>query len=96
MQVNFSSIVDERKIDVMHTKIDNIEMLKGYSTNDIIDKLYTTLINRYQEGLENKMSGSNYVFDNVHLLDIHLNKISISRGSTYIKTPDWIAKKIVQ
>ena len=96
MQVNFSSIVDERKIDVMHTKIDNIEMLKGYSTNDIIDKLYTTLINRYQEGLENKMSGSNYVFDNVHLLDIHLNKISIRRGSTYIKTPDWIVKKNVQ
>ena len=39
------------------------------------------------------MNGSNYVFDNVHLLDISFNKISISRGSTYIPTPKWIANK---
>ena len=30
----------------MHTKSDNVEILKGYSTNDIIDELYHTLISR--------------------------------------------------
>ena len=79
IQVIFSSITDDNKTDIMHTKSDNIEILKGYSTSDITDRLYNTLINRYQEGLENKMNGSNYVFDNVNLLDINLNKISISR-----------------
>ena len=93
IQVIFSSITDDNKTDIMHAKSDNIEILKGYSTSDITDRLYNTLINRYQEGLENKMNGSNYVFDNVHLLDINLNKISINRGSTYIPTPRWIANK---
>lgn len=93
MQVTFSSIIDENKTDIMHTKSDNIELLKGYSTSDVINMLYNILVNRYQEGLENKMNGSNYVFDNVKKLDISFIKISISRGSTYIPTPKWIAKK---
>ena len=93
MQVTFSSIIDENKTDIMHTKSDNIELLKGYSTSDVINMLYNILVNRYQEGLENKMNGSNYVFDNVKKLDISFNKLSISRGSTYIPTPKWIAKK---
>ena len=66
----------------MHTKSDNVKILKRYNTSDIIEKLYNTLINRSQEGLENKNNGSNYVFDNVNLLDINLNKISISRCRT--------------
>ena len=93
IQVIFSSITDENKTDIMHTKSDNIEIFKGYSTSDITDRLYNTLINRYQESLENKMNGSNYAFDDVHLLDITLNKISINRGSTYIPTPKWIANE---
>ena len=79
IQVIFSSIIDKNKTDIMHTKSDNVKILKRYNTSDIIEKLYNTLINRSQEGLENKMNGSNYVFDNVYLLDINLNKISISR-----------------
>ena len=75
----------------MHTKSDNVKILKRYSTSDIIDKFYNNLINRSQEGLKIKMNGSNYVFDNVNLLDINLKKISISRGSTYIPTRKWIA-----
>ena len=93
IQVTFSSIINENKTDIMHTKSDNVELLKGYSTSDVINMLYNTRVNRYQESLENKMNGSNYVFDNVKKLDISFNKISISRGNTYIPTPRWIANK---
>ena len=39
------------------------------------------------------MRGSNYVFNDVKLLEYHFHKISISRGSSYITTLDWIANK---
>ena len=39
------------------------------------------------------MRGSNYIFNHVKLLEYHFHKISISRGSSYIPTPDQIANK---
>ena len=47
IQVTFSSIIDENKTDIMHTKSDNVELLKGYSTSDVINMLYNTRVNRY-------------------------------------------------
>ena len=86
MHVIFSNIISANKTDILHTKSDNVEILKGYDTNTIINELKNSLVSRYQEGLEHKLNGSNYVFDHIHLLEIHLNKISINRGSTYTKT----------
>ena len=45
---------------------------------------------RYQEGLETKIKGSSYTFESVDLLEYHLHKISLNRGSSYIKSPEWI------
>ena len=48
---------------------------------------------RYQEGLEIKMKGSGYTFDNVNLLEYHFHKISLNKGSSYIPSPDWLYNK---
>ena len=48
---------------------------------------------RYQEGLDTKMKGSSYTFESVDLLEYHLHKISLNRGSSYIKSPEWIKNK---
>ena len=41
------------------------------------------------------MKGSSYIFERVDLLEYHLHKISLNRGSSYIESPEWITNKIV-
>ena len=92
MQVSFISPINE-EADIMHSKSDNVEIMRGRSTNDILNMLIETFKQRYQEGLGTRMRGSNYVFNHVKLLEYHFHQISISRGSSYIPTLDWIANK---
>ena len=75
IQVSFISPVNE-ETDIMHSKSDNVEIMRGRSTNDILNMLIETFKQRYQEGLETKMQGSNYVFSHVKLLEYHFHKIS--------------------
>ena len=42
---------------------------------------------RYQEGIETKMKGNSYIFERNDLLEYHLHKIGLNRGSSYIDSP---------
>ena len=94
MQVSFISLTNEES-DIMHSKSDNVEIMSGRSTDIIVDELINSFKQRYQEGLENRMRGSSYVFNHVKLLEYNLHKISLSRDSSYIPTLQWIANKNV-
>ena len=72
----------------MHIKSDNIEIMMGSETDEIIEELFESLLKRYQEGLEESMRGSEFVFDSVDALYYDLNKISLSRGGSYIDSPE--------
>ena len=48
---------------------------------------------RYQEGVEESMRGSEFIFDSVNALYYDLNKISLSRGGSYIDSPEWLKNK---
>ena len=48
---------------------------------------------RYQEGLQEKMKGSDFEFDGVNVLYYDFNKTSLNRGGSYIDCPEWIKKK---
>ena len=85
MQVSFISLTNKES-DIMHSKSDNIEIMRGRSTNDIVNMLIEYFKQRYQEGLETRMRGSSYAFNNIRLLEYHFHKISLSRGSSYIPT----------
>ena len=61
--------------------------------NDAINELFNTFCRRYQEGLETKMKGSSFTFESVDLLEYHLHKISLNRGSSYINSPEQIKNK---
>ena len=39
----------------MHSKFDNIEIMIGSETDEIIEELFKSLLHRYQEGLEESM-----------------------------------------
>ena len=66
----------------------------GSKTDDIIDELFESLLQRYQEGLEESMKGSKVIFDSVNLLYYHLQKRSLKRtGSPYIDSQEWLKNK---
>ena len=50
--INFSSFIDSDETRTMLSKSDNIEIMIGNETNEIIEELLETFLKRYQEGLE--------------------------------------------
>ena len=92
-QINFISLrpgSDETR--VMHTSI-NEEFMNGSDTDEIIKELFKSLLQRYQENLQEKMKGSDFAFDGVNYLYYDLNKISISKSGSYIDSPKWLKDK---
>ena len=41
------------------------------------------------------MKGSSFTFERIDLLEYHLHKISLNRGTSYIKSFEWIKNKVV-
>ena len=93
MRIIFVSFIDSNETRVMHTKSDNTTIMSGIETDDAINELFNTFRRRYQEGLETKMKRSSFIFERIDLLEYHLHKISLNRGSSYIKSPEWIKNK---
>ena len=69
------------------------ETMIGSETNEVIEELFQSLLQRYQEGLEESMKGREFVFDGVNSLYYNLNKISLNRGKSSIESPEWLKKK---
>ena len=76
----------------MNSKSNNVKIMMGIETDDILDELFEYFLNKYQDGLEKKMEGSNFVFKSVDLLYYSLHKTSLNRGGSYIDSPSWIKK----
>ena len=87
-QINFISLKpDSDEIHVMHTRSDNEEFMNGSNTDEIIEELFKSLLQIYQDNLQEKMRGSDFAFDSVNFLYYDFNKIRISRGGSYIDSP---------
>ena len=95
MQIIFVSFTDANETREMYTKNDNITIMSGTETDDVINELFNTFRRKYQEGLETKMKGSNFTFERIDLLEYHLHQISLNRGSSYIKSSEWTKNKRV-
>ena len=77
----------------MHTKSDNEEIMNGSDTDEIIEGLFESFLQKYEENLQEKMKGSEFQFDGLDFLYYDFNKISINRGGSYIDSPKWIKNK---
>ena len=87
-QINFIySRAGSDETRAMHTRSIKEEFMNGSDTDEIIKELFKSLFQRYQENLQEKMRGSDFVFDGVNFLYSDFNKISISRGGSYIDSP---------
>ena len=77
----------------MHTRSVNEEFMNGSDTDETIKELFKSLLQRYQENLQERMRGSDFAFDGINFLYYDFNKISISRGGSYIDSPKWLKDK---
>ena len=77
----------------MHTKSNNVEIMIDSETDEIIKDLFESFLQKYQEGLEESMRGSEFVYDSIDVLYYNLNKVSLSRGGSYVDSPKWLKNK---
>ena len=66
----------------------------GSDTEEVIDKLFNTLLQRLQRAQETSNErGSEFIPNSVELLYYHFQRIDIRRAESYIMSPDWIVSK---
>ena len=67
-----------------HTWSNNIKIMIGNETDEIIKELFDSLLQRYQEGLEESTKGSKFVFDSVDLFYYKCYWVSLNHDRSYI------------
>ena len=96
MKTDFISSKDCKETHTMHTTSDNIESMIGNERNEIIKEHFESLLQKYQEGLEKSMKGSEFVFDNIDLLYYKLHKIGLNAGGSCMHSPSGYKTKTQQ
>ena len=71
-------VVDEEH--VIHSKINDIELMPCDNENEVANELFESLRSRYQIGLETSMRGSDFIFDSIQLLYYKCDKINFKCG----------------
>ena len=93
MSINFISFKDSDATQNKQTQSDNIEIMTGSEIDDIINELFKSFLQRYQEEFGESMKGSDFVFDSVNLSEYKLNKISLKKGKSYVDSPKQLKNK---
>ena len=89
---NFISSIDNDEERVMHSKSNNVEIMINDEADEVIQKLFDSLKNRYQNNLQS-VKGWKFVFDYVHLVPYKYYKLNPNHHGSYIDSPDWIKIK---
>ena len=91
MDVNFISSEDTGKTRTVVWS-NNMKIMWGSDTDDIIRELFEILLRNYQDELK-IISGSEFNFESVELMDYKLHRVRLRRGGSYIKSPEWLLHK---
>ena len=65
----------------------------GSETDDIIRDLFESFLHNYPEELK-IISGSEFNFETVELMDCKLHRVRLRTGGSYIKSLEWLLHKI--
>ena len=90
---NFISSKDSGEIRTMDSKSNNIEIIMGSETDDIINELFESFLQRYQKKLEEEVKGIDFIFEGVDLLYYGLHKTRLRKSGSCIKSPEWLINK---
>ena len=77
----------------MYTRSTPEEIIIGSETEEVAENLTMQLLQKYQDNLQNKMKGSDFIFNGINYLYYDLNRITISKGGSYIESPKWLKDK---
>ena len=87
--INFDSSKDKYDEEcVMHLKSDSVEIMVNKKADAVVEKLFESLLKRYQNNLEESMKGKEFVFDFVHLLYYKCHKINSNCDGSHVDSPD--------
>ena len=78
---------------LMHTRSITMEFMSGSETEEIIESPYRSLLQNYYDNLQEKMRGSDFVFNGINYYYYDFNRVSISKGGSYIESPKWLKDK---
>ena len=84
---------DSNEIRIMYTRSTPEEIIIGCETEEVAENLIMQLLQKYQDNLQNKMKGSDFIFNGINYLYYDLNRITISKGGSYIESPKWLKDK---
>ena len=92
MRVNFISSKDTGETRTIYVWSDNVKIMWGSDTANIIKELFESFLNNYQKE-EQIIKGSDFNFESVDLIDYKLHRVRLRRGGSYIKSPEWLLHK---
>ena len=92
MHVNFISSEDTGKTCTIVVWSNNMKIMWDSDTDDIIRELFKIFLRNYQDELK-IISGSEFNFESVELMDYKLHRIHLKRGGLYLKSPEWLLHK---
>ena len=78
---------------VMYTRSTLEEFMISSETEEVAEKLIMSILQKYQDNLQNKMKGSDFKFNGINYLYYDLNRITISKVGSYIESPKWLKDK---
>ena len=61
MAINFISSKDSDETRTMRAKSNNVEIMMGSETDEIVKELFRSFLQKYQKGLEESMRGSEFI-----------------------------------
>ena len=74
----------------MFTRSTPEEFMIGSETEEVAENLTMSILQKYQNNLHNKMKASDFIFNGINYLYYDLNRITISKGGSYIESPKWL------
>ena len=82
------------KTHSVYSASDNIEIFMDSDTDEVINRLFDTMLQKLQEARETSFErGSEFIFENVDLLYYYFHRIDMRRSGSYTETPEWLKNK---
>ena len=86
MHVSLISSKDTGETRTIYTWCNNVNIVRGRYTNDIIKELFGSFLHDYQDKLKT-IKGNDFVFEGVYLMDYKPQRVCLQRDGSYIKPP---------
>ena len=93
MSVNFISSNDTGEIRTFLCGVIMKKLGRVMKQMTLSKNFFKSFLNNYQKEEIILRKGSDFIFESVDLLSYSFHKISLKRGKSYIKSPEWITNK---